>query len=427
MRSALANENSRSVRGWTFAFLAFVGMGTAAQAALVGLDTAKNYNIFVTDSARRSSTSVAGRIATGGDLDLRSVGVGSAISSGLNLEVGGRFMTDGGSVKGDIIVAGNADVKNPTFQGKLDVRGNVDHSSGGSFSGQVTTGGYFTSASNTTFSGPVRIGSYLDVSGNITANSGVDVKGFFRSGTPSISGGLRVNSNVTFASSGGSVSGGLTYGGTYSGPSYITRSQQSETAVVPASANIGLDFANLSSQLQVDSLEISDLTANGIVQRSGNTLTLSGSESDINVFSISATDLNGLSNFIISAPSGSAVIVNISGGSVTFGNHGYAFNGGSLAANASNLLFNAFEATSVVHSSLGGTLLAPNATVDFNSGTFTGTLIANRLNDGGGSFAYAAAFSGDIGGAPSTAFVPEPATLGPTILAGALCLRRNRS
>ncbi len=152
---------------------------------------------------------------------------------------------------------------------------------------------------------------------------------------------------------------------------------------------------------------------------------LTGADQDLNIFSLASTDLTNISNFVINTPTGASVVINISGTSVTLGNFGYSLNGQSLSAAADKLLFNAYQANSLTHFSLGGTLLAPNATVDFNNGTFTGTLIANNLNDGNGSFATAAAFSGNIPVASVNNAIPEP-SVSCLLLAAAALLRRNR-
>ena len=87
-------------------------------------------------------------------------------------------------------------------------------------------------------------------------------------------------------------------------------------------------------------------------------------------------------------------------------------------ATGSNVLFNFYNATQVTFGSFGGNILAPDATINGNSGSLQGMLIANSFNGGSSSttFSNGGLFSGSI---PTA--VPEPSSaflLGAGILMG---------
>lgn len=172
--------------------------------------------------------------------------------------------------------------------------------------------------------------------------------------------------------------GSIYVGGTYTGPGYALNSAPgSVTASSLGFGNVPFDFAAAKSALSAKSLDFGDETANGASLFQWSTLTLTGSDADLNIFNINASTLASASTLMINAPTGSHVLINVSGSSVQFSNKGI---GGSFSAY--NTLFNFYEASSLSMSGIGiqGSILAPFADVNFQSGQMNGQLIAKSFS-----------------------------------------------
>lgn len=163
-------------------------------------------------------------------------------------------------------------------------------------------------------------------------------------------------------------------------------------------------------------------TGTSILQWS--TLTLTGNNADVNVFSITAAELSGASTLVLNATAGSRVLVNVSGVSATFSNKGLQGFSPSLT------VFNFYEATVLNMAGIGveGSILAPLADVSFVSGQMNGQLIAN-------SFSGAAWGVGELHNhtfnnqTTPPLSVPDVASTGLLVggaLIGAMALRRRR-
>lgn len=131
----------------------------------------------------------------------------------------------------------------------------------------------------------------------------------------------------------------------------------------------GTQYTNLSTSL-------SALAANGTaVLGSGNTLTLTGTSSGLNVIDVTASQLDNSQAINIVAPTGSTVLLNVAGVSDSFQNGQVNESG---VAN-SHVLYNFFQATTV--DLVGskdpmGSILAPLAGVVGGSGQMHGQLVA---------------------------------------------------
>jgi choice-of-anchor A domain-containing protein len=195
------------------------------------------------------------------------------------------------------------------------------------------------------------------------------------------------------------------------------------------SAASGINFAQTATDLQNLSLQLSNLPGQIAGIPVNNQLTLSGSNTDLNVFQVAAGVFNGsINTFNINAPSSSTVIINVLGASNTFQNGGAFINGVQSATAGQRILFNFVNTTSLTISSYGfrGSILAPQAAVSFNNGSLDGQLIAQSLSGNGESHNYL--FQGNINGLNPAASVPEPSTLlsGIALVGLALVLRRQR-
>ena len=135
------------------------------------------------------------------------------------------------------------------------------------------------------------------------------------------------------------------------------------------------------------------------------------------MFTLTDTELASVSAFYIDAPLNSNVIVNVSGQSAELSNFGFFRNGSRVPDNnvearhdgslTQGVLFNFFEALTLDIFSIGvkGSILAPQALVNFYDGHIDGQLIAGAFSGGDIS-----EFSGQINNYAFVA-VPEPAAL----------------
>ncbi len=115
----------------------------------------------------------------------------------------------------------------------------------------------------------------------------------------------------------------------------------------------------------------------GATRTSGNSVLLTGYREDLNLFEVSGTTISSADRLDIDVPPGAAVVINVTGGAIHFGD--FAVFPESI--DSSTILFNAAEATEVRIEAFAftGSLLAPNAAVDFDNGQFNGVLLAGAL------------------------------------------------
>jgi choice-of-anchor A domain-containing protein len=248
-----------------------LGLATAAQAATLGL--AADFNLFVLGDANQSGTDVEGRVAIGGNATLRNYFAGMALTpspnNGDTLVVGNNLSFLNGSVTGNAVYGGSADVTNVNFN-----------------------------------------------------------QGSLRQGRP-------------------------------------------------------IDFNAAGTQLRQIATSLSRLNVNGTttIGEFDRGINLRGTNSGLNVFNVLASDLARATSFNIDAPTDSTAIVNISGTSGSFSSMGFNFTG----INRQQILYNFFEATNLTASAIGiqGSLLAPNAAMNFNNGVINGNLIVGSLQGSG--------------------------------------------
>lgn len=194
----------------------------------------------------------------------------------------------------------------------------------------------------------------------------------------------------------------------------------------PSSSTSSIDFSAAQSQLTSLSNSLSALAANGTTSVTPwRAVNLTGTSSTLNVFNVKGSDLSSGNGLYISTPSGSTVVINVDGSSVSLQNMGIFLGAASQAATTSKdkILFNFTQAASLNISSIGvtGSILAPYASVSFSNGSLDGTLIAQSVS-GSGTYKINS-FTGTI------AAVPEPQTWA-MMMAGlgmlGIVLRRRR-
>ena len=131
-------------------------------------------------------------------------------------------------------------------------------------------------------------------------------------------------------------------------------------------------YTNLSTSLGA-------LAATGTVTQSSSSLTFTGAQTDINIFSIDAPTLAATNNIVISVPSGSATLINVTGAAATLQNGGVSQTG----ATPTTVLYNFYQAASLtLPGSMNpqGSLLAPFAAVTGGYGQVSGQLVAASYN-----------------------------------------------
>jgi choice-of-anchor A domain-containing protein len=181
---------------------------------------------------------------------------------------------------------------------------------------------------------------------------------------------LIVDGNVSFHS-GQMYNGNLAYVGTasFSSLGFLNNSAPHQQKV--------LDFAGAQSYLTSASTSWAALTANGTVTDQYGSLTLTGTDPALNVFSLSTSLLSSANGLTINAPAGSIALVNVTGTTGKFQNMGVNLQG----VDYNHVLFNFSQATSLVIQAISveGSVLAPLALVNFTNGNIDGTVVADSL------------------------------------------------
>ncbi|HUN71983.1 MAG TPA: choice-of-anchor A family protein [Steroidobacteraceae bacterium] len=183
-----------------------------------------------------------------------------------------------------------------------------------------------------------------------------------------------------------------------------------------------VNFATSASLYSSYSSQLGALSANGTTSfnSNGDTLTFTGTASGLNVFTVSGATLTSSNTIDISAPTGSTVLINVTGSSASFQNGSVMETGVTDAS----VLYNFITATSV--DLVGskdpmGSILAPDAGVTGGFGAMDGQLIAGSYS--GNTQFNEVAFAGNL---PSTVPLPASVTLLGSGLLG-LLLWRARS
>jgi len=213
-----------------------------------------------------------------------------------------------------------------------------------------------------------------DVQGKVAAGGNVSMTDFAvgmglpESDTSQV---LVVGGNLSLSR--GGIWGDAYHGGSYSADLTVTsyRGQVSQGTPINFTAR-GAELSDLSSAL-------ANLPVNGTTTReSWGGIFLRGTDPGVNAFEVNASDFTGATLLSIEAPADSLVVVNIRGSSATFTGFGHSFSGG---IDQTGILYNFVDATSITAHGYGfwGTVLAPNAHVNFNDGSFDGGIYARSF------------------------------------------------
>jgi choice-of-anchor A domain-containing protein len=155
-----------------------------------------------------------------------------------------------------------------------------------------------------------------------------------------------------------------------------------------------VDFATINKELIQKSAQWGGLLTNqtSITQDESGNLKLTGSNSDINIFSLTSLELAKTKSFWLDIPENAGALINIDGKEVTMTDFGFfrtvngietpVIDNGGDKAFTQGVLFNLFNATSLNMSAIAiqGSLLAPNADTYFYNGQINGNLILGSLD-----------------------------------------------
>jgi choice-of-anchor A domain-containing protein len=370
-----------------------------------------SYNLFVDGnlgSAASAYTSDSeGALVVGGNAYLTNFGTATqgTSPSGYSLVVGGALsMTGGGLYNGNTYVGQSAALTNVYSAGNLTV-GSALSLTGGTIKGATDVGGTLTTSNASLLGNVYSQGTYTQTAGTVSGNVVVGSSALASNLSLSngyISGSANVAGNVTVKSA--TIAGAVAYNGSASVTSGSVGGLSAGTASVPTATSVAatvsspLDVAGTWSNLvsQSESLGAKSQTAGATVVSQYGGLTLTGTNATLNVFSITSAELSGLNDFTLNAPSGSTVVVDVTGSSVTLRNQGFHIVGTS----SSNVLFNFLDASSIFFSgiSFDASILAPDATISGSNGNLTGSIVAAALQ--GSLQLNSGLFSGNVSPVP---------------------------
>jgi choice-of-anchor A domain-containing protein len=180
---------------------------------------------------------------------------------------------------------------------------------------------------------------------------------------------LVVRRNLTVGGGGGSVPfGRVTYGGSLTANGTLT----ALGGLVHDDPTF--DFPTQADLLRGSSAQLAGLSANGTISGPTYDTSFAGSSTTRNVFSLSASQLQGIGQVSFHVPASSTVVVNVTG-AFKSQTYGIALNG----LPPEQLIWNFTLATTVAVNSWSGTILAPDAAVTLSNGTFNGAVAAHDV------------------------------------------------
>jgi len=216
---------------------------------------------------------------------------------------------------------------------------------------------------------------------------------------------LVVGGNLAF-NNGSNQYGNTVVGGsaTGSGTTYYNLEQNTASP---------FSFATDKSTLLNNSTQWASLGQNGTVASSYGSITLTCTQTGLNVFNLTSTQLENCNGLTINGAgySGATILINVnsSGTSNSVSLSNFQINLNGTTANQILYNFNGAQTLTTTAFSFEGTVLAASANVEFDNGHIDGTMIANNLNGTGEAHNYE--FLGSIpagGNGGSTNNTPEP-------------------
>jgi choice-of-anchor A domain-containing protein len=224
------------------------------------------------------------------------------------------------------------------------------------------------------------VSGFRDVHGPVAANGDVQAANGLSLNT-------YTNEPIALASTGGvnftsgAVAGDVDNPGSYPPSQSVTYYRGGHHTSTPISSNT---FTTIHSSLQTMSNTLNGYTAIPAT-KSQQKVTFSGSDPELNVFSLASDKITGATTFEFDVPIGSAAIINVSGTNAYFQNAGFMGPQGvttqGVPSNA-RILWNFPTTTSLslLNLSFPGSILAPNASASFNNGQIFGTAVVQSAN-----------------------------------------------
>ncbi|MCX6365410.1 MAG: choice-of-anchor A family protein [Armatimonadetes bacterium] len=322
----------------------------------------------------------------------------------------------GGAQPYNVYVLGNAWQQGADAEGGVAVTGNLNVGDWG-----------FTTGWNG--GGKLVVGGDLNNLGHSVHPDGVFTGGDlnYRWTLTSYLGSVEANGNVFI---GGGQPGSVKHGGTFAYTGTETFPTSTGTSASP------VDFAATNAYLTSQSAYLGTLSGTSIMDATptGGYFDLDVSGGGLKVFNFTerAFENSWFINFKNAAPD-TTVLVNVAGTNITAPNGNYLYNYVNYpdGPGVGNVLFNFPDATELRVDAMGGSILAPKATLDMNYGVIYGSVVVGQLgteNDPSvGQFNQRDRFGNDVKFRGRLPQIPEPGTLA---LAGlglaGLAARRRR-
>jgi len=228
----------------------------------------------------------------------------------------------------------------------------------------VGTGGF--TAANSQMTGSLAAGGTINIANYAVASQVSGVSSSALNPANIVAGGALTANNGNLGNGQGTV---YFENGAPSLTSFTTAASVSSTP---------FDFSAAQSYYQSAATALGALTANGKTQICDGCINFVGTSTTLNVFTVAGSSLKSASNINISAPAGSAVVINVTGNAATFQNGAVQESGVSAA----NVLWN-FPGTTAITLAGSmdpmGTILAPFSTLIGGYGAMTGQLVAGNV------------------------------------------------
>jgi choice-of-anchor A domain-containing protein len=142
-----------------------------------------------------------------------------------------------------------------------------------------------------------------------------------------------------------------------------------------------LDFAGLHGDLAAKSALWGAEGPNGYTSLRRGNLNLRGTHAELDIFTVTPDQLAAAKSIHIIAPVGATVLINVPGDSAGIHDLGLHLRG----VDGPHILWNFYQADELSISGVGlkGSILAPEAALDFNNGQIAGTVIAGSMHGNG--------------------------------------------
>jgi len=225
----------------------------------------------------------------------------------------------------------------------------------------VGSGGF--TAANSQMTGSLAAGGTINIANYAVADKVQGAPGVTLNPANIVAGGTLIANN-------GNLGGGK-------GTIYFENGAPKLTAFTAAGsiASTPFDFSVAQTYYQSAASALGALTATGKTQLCSGCINFVGTSTTFNVFTVTGSELGTASEISISAPAGSAVVINVTGSAATFRNGTVEETGVSAA----DVLWN-FPGSTAITLAGGmdpmGTILAPFSTVLGGYGVMTGQLVA---------------------------------------------------